>query len=250
MLEQNVLGFAYGFQFLFKGNTLVRRFDELEYCTGLTKIADEAFSGCVSLRKVTLPAGLKTIGQNTFTRTYIECMVVPEGVTEVEKNFLHMYNVNTQSNTTQVRLIDLPSTLTVLGDAPNYNGSPSSRLNLICRATVPPTFSGFWGYTGGTPGAIYVPDGSVDAYKTATGWSGKASYIQPLGGYAKNLRSLSVSMTTGWKRHIRQIGELQAMVMFFYIYFDRVRIAHNAAPLSSDTGSSRITGSPLHTIIE
>ena len=53
----------------FKGNTLVRRFDELEYCTGLTKIADEAFSGCVSLRKVTLPAGLKTIGQNTFTRT-------------------------------------------------------------------------------------------------------------------------------------------------------------------------------------
>ncbi|RGS33724.1 leucine-rich repeat domain-containing protein [Bacteroides cellulosilyticus] len=183
----------------FKGNTLVRRFDELEYCTGLTKIADEAFSGCVSLRKVTLPAGLKTIGQNTFTRTYIECMVVPEGVTEVEKNFLHMYNVNTQSNTTQVRLIDLPSTLTVLGDAPNYNGSPSSRLNLICRATVPPTFSGFWGYTGGTPGAIYVPDGSVDAYKTATGWSGKASYIQPLGGYAKNLRSLSVSMTTGGK---------------------------------------------------
>lgn len=41
-------------------------FDEFRFFTGLTSLPDEAFSGCPSLRTVTIPEGIKKIGNNAF----------------------------------------------------------------------------------------------------------------------------------------------------------------------------------------
>ena len=54
----------------------------------------------------------------------------------------------------------------------------------IVKATTPPTLgtNGSMGY-GNSP--IYVPDASVDAYKSATNWSVIASRICPLSEYVE-----------------------------------------------------------------
>ena len=52
----------------------------------------------------------------------------------------------------------------------------------IMRAVTPPSYAG-WTLPDGFSGTIYVPDASVNAYKTASGWSGRASKIKPLSEY-------------------------------------------------------------------
>ena len=54
---------------------------------------------------------------------------------------------------------------------------------VVCRAITPPILGG-WGYEG-EPKAIYVPDVSVDAYKSAAGWSSQAANVQPLSAYVE-----------------------------------------------------------------
>ena len=51
---------------VFQSNTEITSFDELQYFTGLTSIADNAFHGCSSLVSVTFPEGITTIGSGAF----------------------------------------------------------------------------------------------------------------------------------------------------------------------------------------
>ena len=65
---------------------------------------------------------------------------------------------------------------------------------LICKATTPPTLNEGNNFTG-TPiengtGTIYVPDGSVEAYKTAANWSRMANVIRPLSDFPTDNPSL------------------------------------------------------------
>lgn len=50
---------------VFKGNTEIQSFNELRYFTGLTAL-DDTFNGCTSLRRITIPVNVKTIGVTTF----------------------------------------------------------------------------------------------------------------------------------------------------------------------------------------
>jgi hypothetical protein len=52
-------------------------------------------------------------------------------------------------------------------------------LTFIVEAVTPQTKESWYSY----PENIYVPDGSLEAYKTATGWSDAAAYIKPLSEY-------------------------------------------------------------------
>lgn len=71
--------------------------------------------------------------------------------------------------------ITLPASLTTIAV---YALSTNACKTIVSLAIVPPTVA-----SGSLPGgvtAVYVPDGSVDAYKTATQWSSRARYIYPL----------------------------------------------------------------------
>lgn len=50
----------------FAGNTALQHFEQLQYFTGLTKIADNAFKGCTALEDVTLPSQVKEIGSHAY----------------------------------------------------------------------------------------------------------------------------------------------------------------------------------------
>lgn len=162
---------------IFAGNTKIETFNELRYFTGLTFTGGGMFENCTSLREIMLPNSLTTIRSKSFAYTAIRKLVIPEGCIEIA-NELIAYN-------TVLELVDLPSTLTSLGDAVNRVGS--LKFKLICRATTPPTFGGAWwdNSNRGKPIAIYVPDASVDTYKTASGWSKSANLIQPLSTYSE-----------------------------------------------------------------
>jgi len=57
----------------FKGNTIIKSFDELQYFTGLAALGTEewsdwsaAFKGCTNLESVTLPPSVKRLGYHVF----------------------------------------------------------------------------------------------------------------------------------------------------------------------------------------
>jgi hypothetical protein len=67
----------------FKGSSILV-FNELKNFTGLTTIADNAFSGCVSLAEITLPEQIRIIGSSAFSGcSNLKEFVIPEKVEEI-----------------------------------------------------------------------------------------------------------------------------------------------------------------------
>ena len=62
---------------VFKENTTITSFDELQYFTGLESICDEAFNGCSNLASVVLPEGLKNINHKSFCSTGLKSIKFP-----------------------------------------------------------------------------------------------------------------------------------------------------------------------------
>ncbi len=69
---------------VFKNNTTITSFDELQYFTRLTTIEGNAFNGCTNLTSVVLPADITSIGDYAFYKcTKLESMTIPAGVTSI-----------------------------------------------------------------------------------------------------------------------------------------------------------------------
>ena len=69
----------------FKGSSILV-FNELKNFTSLTSIADNAFSGCVSLAEITLPEQIGIIGSYAFSGcSNLKELVIPERVEEIGK---------------------------------------------------------------------------------------------------------------------------------------------------------------------
>lgn len=107
----------------------------------VTSIGDSFVSGCPLIQQIVLPEGVQTIGNRLGN--------------------------NCQSLT----LIDLPSTVTSIGQ---YTSS-GSVTTFICRAITPPALASNIGINGN--GKIYVPDQSIADYKAASNWSQRSSQI-------------------------------------------------------------------------
>jgi hypothetical protein len=146
--------------------------EELVIPSSVTIIPPYFLAGYQLVKEVNLE-NITEISDNGFMSSYIESAVLP--------NIVKMGYSDFKDNSA-IRLIDL---------GPNLTGSLSYTFNqckelatLIMRATTPPTadantFSG----TKLSSGVIYVPDASVEAYKTATNWSAFASQIRPISEY-------------------------------------------------------------------
>ena len=114
----------------------------------VTEIRTNAFRYCSSLASVTFPTGLTTIGAAAFE---------------------HCTNLDN---------VILPSTVTSIG---LFGFKDCTYLSsFICLATTPPTATDEFIF-GNTPNLnIYVPSGSVNAYKAADGWKIFANKIFPI----------------------------------------------------------------------
>ena len=64
---------------VFKNNTEITSFDELQYFTGLTTIGNNAFDGCSSLTSIAIPSSLKWVKTESFRLcTSLSKVIVPD----------------------------------------------------------------------------------------------------------------------------------------------------------------------------
>ena len=113
---------------------------------GTSSIRSFCFSDCLSLTSVTIPNTVTTIGSNSFTKTGLTSVTIPESVTFIGKLAFFLSN---------------------------------SLTSITCLSETPPALGNYnnaFDNTNNCP--IYVPEDSVDAYKTA--WSTYASRIQAI----------------------------------------------------------------------
>lgn len=79
----------------------------------------------------------------------------------------------------QERSVSIPSTVTSIGDSAFF--SCNSLKSIYVYAATPPTLSSSsYAFDKTSTFTIYVPAGSLQVYKTATGWSSYASNISPM----------------------------------------------------------------------
>lgn len=133
--------------------------------------AGQTFAGVVSLTSVTIPSGVTGIDTSAFVGcTGLTSVTIPDTVTNIG-----LFSFSGCSSLTSV---SIGSGVTA------FSSSAFERCRALAsftvEATTPPTLgSSAFNYTNNTF-IIYVPSASVNAYKTASGWSTYASRIQAI----------------------------------------------------------------------
>lgn len=130
----------------------------------------------VPMPDVVIPEGCTKVGQKTLCYLHLNSLTIPETVTSIGD--FNQYAL-------QLPVFDIPSSVTEIGQyviGGNYDSNVKNVPIVICRAVTPPTL-GTVKANGGAHQAIYVPDESVEAYKTATNWNAFADIILPLSQY-------------------------------------------------------------------
>jgi len=156
-------------------NTLIKRFDEYKYFTSITICSP--FGNVNNIVKLSLPSSIKSIpAESLYGLSLSESpyFVVPEGCTTYGNHAIGRYNC-------YIVTLDLPSTSEkflgyIMYQSPNIQ-------TIILRAMTPPAVTS--STLSGIPSRVqfYVPDASVEAYKTADIWSPYASRIHPMSEY-------------------------------------------------------------------
>lgn len=138
---------------------------------GCQSIGASAFTNCMSLMFVDLPDTITSIGSAAFR----DCLnfrycSIPSGLTAIPSYCF--YNCDGLSD------IELPSSITSIGDSAFQECS--GLYTLTCNATTPPTLGNLALINTNTNLKIYVPSGSLNAYKNASGWSDYSNKIYPI----------------------------------------------------------------------
>ena len=132
---------------------------------GVTMIGQSAFADCRNLTSIAIPKSVTTIGEFAFDScSSLTSITIPDGVTTIGKYaFLFCSSLTS---------ITIPDRVTTIGE--EAFSSCSNLTKIYCKATTPPTLgSNAFDYT-----IIYVPQASVEAYKSADGWSEYANRIE------------------------------------------------------------------------
>lgn len=159
----------------------------------VTVIGEGAFTSCSSLKSVTIPDSVTAINNNAFSYcSSLTSVTIPDSVTVI--------NNTTFINCNTLESIILPNSLTTIG-ASSFGGNsvltiliiPSSVTSIGTSAfsncfgmseyhfkpTIPPTLANTNAFNKiPSDCIIYVPKGSLSAYKTATNWSTYASQMR------------------------------------------------------------------------
>ena len=203
-------------QYAFQGcNALVSSINLPE---GFTTIERDAFYGCVNLQSITFPSTLTTIATEAFRNcTLCQFSQIPNSVTTIGtsafnncKGITSMIIPNSIvtlegsvfATCTNMRSVSLPNTIVTIAnqafdgcsnliDITMYDsittlsgGQTFRGINANCKVRIYGT-NRVIPFLLGSPAAVkfYVDDSMVQAYKTNSAWSARASYIYSLNDY-------------------------------------------------------------------
>lgn len=139
--------------------------------SGVTTIGNQAFRQCSSLTSIDIPSGVTSIGEYLFYGCYnLTGITIPDGVTEIKGNAFNGCGSLTG--------INIPGGVTSIGSYAFRNCTGLTSITI--SATTPPTLANANAFTNTNDCPIYVPSGSVETYKEASGWSDYASRIQAI----------------------------------------------------------------------
>ena len=137
----------------------------------VTTIGIQAFYHCKILTSVNIPTNVTSIDSYAFTYCEkIESIEIPDGVTTIKNQTFQ--NCFTLTDCT------IGSGVTSIGNSAFLNCYALD--NLTIKATNPPSLGINVFNNIQNVFTIYVPSGSVEAYKAASGWSNYASRIQAI----------------------------------------------------------------------
>ena len=137
----------------------------------VTSIGNYAFYDCTGLTSITIPKSITNIGESAFSGcSGLITINIPEGVTSI--------GYAAFSNCGGLTSITIPKSVTSIGDFAFYSCNGLTAITILC--TTPPTLKSNNRYTFSGFYPIYVPAGSVEAYKTASNWGPYAGRIQAI----------------------------------------------------------------------
>ena len=174
---------------VFKGSSITS-FNELKYFKGVVDIS-EAFSGCVGLKEVTLPATSNLVLNGTFSGcTSLTVIIIPDAINAIGNAAFYgctgLTAVTLSKSLTSIgsyafcgcsglTSITIPDSVTSIGrgaiilSGSTFSGCTNMR-NVIVEAKEPPVIVG--AIFSGLPSdfKIVVPKESHDKYLNASGW--------------------------------------------------------------------------------
>jgi len=132
----------------------------------VTSIGQSAFSSN-KLTSVTIPNSVTSIGQSAFYFNKLTSVTIPNSVTSIGQSAF---------SSNKLTSVTIPNSVTSIGE---YAFANNNFTSVTIHAVNPPTADrGIFGYNSSLK--IYVPVQSVNAYKTAEGWSEYADKIFPI----------------------------------------------------------------------
>ena len=164
----------------------------------VTTIGEWAFVACYSLTSITIPDSVTTIGDGAFADCSSlqefkgkfasedgRCLIIDGvlnsfaigcGATEYTiLDSVTSIGNNAFENCSYLTSVTIPDSVTSIGNSAFY--WCESLTSVYCKATTPPAGDSSMFYNNALGRKIYVPMESVDAYKSAEGWSDYKSYI-------------------------------------------------------------------------
>ncbi|MBO7732163.1 MAG: leucine-rich repeat domain-containing protein [Methanobrevibacter sp.] len=179
------------------GNNAFANFSGLEFVRipdNVTSVGDSAFVGCSAMTECQIPYGCQSIGASAFTNCIsLSYADIPDTVTSIGNrafsNCLNLAYASITSALTSIpefcffncdglSYIELPSSIVSIGNSAFYNCS--GLYTLTCNATTPPTLGSYALDGVNSNFKIYVPSGSLNTYKGASGWSNYSNKIYPI----------------------------------------------------------------------
>ena len=160
---------------------------------GVRTIDGYVFQNCYSLASITMPDSVTSIGSYVFRACYsLSSIIIPSGITSIVSylfyNCYSLASVNIPSGVTSIgnyafqycyslASITIPDSVTSIGNYAFRYCYGMAEYHL--KPTTPPTLSATSAFTSIPADCIiYVPQGCLEAYQTATNWTTYASYMQ------------------------------------------------------------------------
>ena len=157
----------------------------------VTTIGKSAFNGCCSLTSITIPDSVTTIGVQAFKDcSSLTSVTIPDSITTIEdRAFVYCSSLTSITIPDSVTTIGYAAfsdcssltSVTIPDSVTTIRGSAfrsCTRLTSVyCKAVTPPAGGASMFSSNASGRKIYVPMKSVEAYKSAEGWSDYKSSI-------------------------------------------------------------------------